>query len=288
MQVINLINKEKSGIVYDIITFSDGEKHIKLISEVDRKDKVTVVCRITSMDELFILSQVGDILNRMEVEWALIITYLMGMRMDRVMSFNEAFSLKIVSNIINDLKASAVFIVEPHSDRTLKLINNSQALMNHFMLMAQNDDKHKNIIVFPDAGAKLRYAGDVSGDVPILTCHKKRDVATGKLSGFGLDNPEILDQYPDYDGFFMIDDLCDGGGTFCGMAEILKEVRPNFHKTLAITHAVNVRGIYKIADAFDTVYITDSYKDWELDQYIASDENKNVVVLATEQYYYNI
>lgn len=286
MQIINLINKDKGDIVYDIINFSDGEKHIKFITEINRKDSVKVICRITSMDELFILMQVGDILNRMEVEWALVITYLMGMRMDRVMSFNEAFSLKIVAKTINDMHPDAVFVVEPHSDRTLKLINNSTPLMNHFAEAAMTDPEHNYMIVFPDAGAKLRYGETLENKVPMMTCHKKRDPATGKLSGFGIDNPEVLNEYPECNAFFVIDDLCDGGGTFCGIADQLKELRLNFHRTLAITHAVAARGIYKVMDYYNDLFITNSYADWGNDQFVASNSDR-IFVLDTEKYYFN-
>lgn len=286
MQIINLINKDKGDIVYDIINFSDGEKHIKFITEINRKDSVKVICRITSMDELFILMQVGDILNRMEVEWALVITYLMGMRMDRVMSFNEAFSLKIVAKTINDMHPDAVFIVEPHSDRTLKLINNSTPLMNHFAEAAMTDPEHNYMIVFPDAGAKLRYGEALENKMPMMTCHKKRDPATGKLSGFGIDNPEVLNEYPECNAFFVIDDLCDGGGTFCGIADQLKELRPDFHRTLAITHAVAARGIYKVMDYYNDLFITNSYADWGNDQFVASNTDR-IFVLDTEKYYFN-
>ena len=286
MQIINLINKDKGDIVYDIINFSDGEKHIKFITEINRKDSVKVICRITSMDELFILMQVGDILNRMEVEWALVITYLMGMRMDRVMSFNEAFSLKIVAKTINDMHPDAVFVVEPHSDRTLKLINNSTPLMNHFAEAAMTDPEHNYMIVFPDAGAKLRYGEALENKVPMMTCHKKREPAAGKLSGFGIDNPEVLNEYPECNAFFVIDDLCDGGGTFCGIADQLKELRPDFHRTLAITHAVAARGIYKVMDYYNDLFITNSYADWGNDQFVASNSDR-IFVLDTEKYYFN-
>lgn len=286
MQIINLINKDKGDIVYDIINFSDGEKHIKFITEINRKDSVKVICRITSMDELFILMQVGDILNRMEVEWALVITYLMGMRMDRVMSFNEAFSLKIVAKTINDMHPDAVFVVEPHSDRTLKLINNSTPLMNRFAEAAMTDPEHNYMVVFPDAGAKLRYGKALENKVPMMTCHKKRDPATGKLSGFGIDNPEVLNEYPECNAFFVIDDLCDGGGTFCGIADQLKELRPDFHRTLAITHAVSARGIYKVMDYYNDLFITNSYADWGNDQFVASNSDR-IFVLDTEKYYFN-
>ena len=63
MNTLNLVNKEKSDISYEIITFPDGEPHIKLI-DLDRKKDVSIICRIANPTDLFILMQVGNILNR--------------------------------------------------------------------------------------------------------------------------------------------------------------------------------------------------------------------------------
>ena len=83
MQTINLTNLEKSDIKYNIITFPDGEKHLKL-DTINRKDSVGVICRIICSDDLFILMQLSDILNRQEVYvQTLNVNYLMGMRCDR-------------------------------------------------------------------------------------------------------------------------------------------------------------------------------------------------------------
>lgn len=93
MQILNLVNKEASSINYSISHFPDGEVQITLDS-FSRKDDILVECRITSAEELFILMQVMDILDRQEVTYSVIIYYLMGMRMDRVMDFNRPFTLK--------------------------------------------------------------------------------------------------------------------------------------------------------------------------------------------------
>lgn len=47
MQVLNLIRPEKSNITYNVTTFPDGEPHIAL-GDINRKDSVTVVCRIAN------------------------------------------------------------------------------------------------------------------------------------------------------------------------------------------------------------------------------------------------
>jgi hypothetical protein len=52
MQTIDFIK----GIGYEIISFPDGEKHLK-INELNRKDTVEIVCRICNSDDLFLLMQ---------------------------------------------------------------------------------------------------------------------------------------------------------------------------------------------------------------------------------------
>ena len=44
---------------------------------LDHKKKYCVKCRITNGNDLFIVAQVGNILNRCGVEWTLDIFYLM-------------------------------------------------------------------------------------------------------------------------------------------------------------------------------------------------------------------
>ena len=68
MQRLNLIKKELSDIDYNIVTFPDGEVHIKL-EDINRKEPIEVHCRVTNAEDLFILAQVGDIINRQGVVW---------------------------------------------------------------------------------------------------------------------------------------------------------------------------------------------------------------------------
>ena len=82
MQVIDFINKRGC----EVISFPDGEKHLK-INQLDRKDNVKIICRITNSDELFLLMQLSDILNRQcVVIEEIVISYLMTMRCDRLFS----------------------------------------------------------------------------------------------------------------------------------------------------------------------------------------------------------
>lgn len=253
MQTLNLIRPEKSDVKYNIIQFPDGEPHI-ILENIDRKDDVAVVCRVCNPTDLFILMQVGDILNRRGVLFRLDIVYLMSMRMDRVMSYNESFSLNVVAQVINDMFPQAVHVLEPHSHKTQDLIDEYWG-----DIQSPKPNFEGYLWVYPDKGAYQRYDGSASTQV---LCSKVRDIATGKLSGFKIENPEILEEFDDKP-LVVLDDLCDGGGTFVGIAKELRKAAPNRKLSIYVTHMVNPKGILNLSENYDEVYFTNSYKDWQ-------------------------
>lgn len=249
MQEIDFIN----GRGYEVISFPDGEKHLRLI-ELDRKEEVAIKMRIKSSDDLFLLMQLSDILKRQCVNVrSITIPYLMGMRCDRLFSLDESFSLKIVAGVINSFNASEVRIFEPHSQRSLTLINRSTPINP-----SCNISKDRAILCFPDKGARDRYSYCVSDKSPII-CSKVRDIGTGELRGFLV---ERIGDYVEGDEIIVLDDLCDGGGTFLGIAEKLRLLKPS-KLTLAVTHAVNPLGIERVSKTYDEVIITNTFADWD-------------------------
>lgn len=243
---------------YNIITFHDGEPHIEL-GYIDRKEPVMVHCRITNPRELFILMQVIDILDRQEVIYRIFIYYLMGMRMDRVMDFNRPFTLKIISDILNRSKAESIFITEPHSDR-ISFFNNSKIFADStWSLVSYHIDINNYILVFPDKGAQERYCGLWFDNNSVIKCSKVRDVKTGQLSSFKIENPELIGDKP----LMILDDLCDGGGTFVGVANEIKKIKPDVDLNIYVTHMVNYNGLTNLSMNFNHVWYTNSYCDWK-------------------------
>lgn len=255
MQVLNLANIDKSDIKYTISRFPDGEAQITL-KEFTRKDTIKVMCRITNVDELFLVKQVFDILDRNDVVYDVFISYPMGMRMDRVMDFNRPFTLKIVANILKSSNAREFEILEPHSSRTYREFGTYEKSMPEVL---NRLDGYQ--IVIPDAGAKDRYEDVFFYDYPADTifCSKVRDIETGEILRIQVDNPEVISDRP----MMILDDLCDGGGTFLGIAEAIRIIKPDAKLNINIVHAVNGVGLQRLSDAFDHVYITNSYKDWK-------------------------
>ena len=116
-------------------------------------------------------------------------------------------------------------------------------------------DKPKDVAV----AEFKRYGGDPEKEV---ICTKVRDPKTGQLSGFRIENPEVIDK-ESAKPFVVIDDLCDGGGTFKGVAQLLGFHYPDRERHIYVTHMVNPKGITTLSENYKKVYFTNSYKDWD-------------------------
>lgn len=257
MQILNLVNLEKSDIKYTLSRFPDGEVQISL-GDFSHKDQICVECRITNAEELFIITQVLDILDRHDVYYDVNIFYLMGMRMDRVMDFNRPFTLKIVMDMLWHYNASSIRVLEPHSEVYRRLNPRAEELFISTKGLPTNWVNCQ--IVYPDKGASERYSFHYSMDLPVIQCSKERNVSTGKITSIKIDNPQDIKDKP----LLIIDDLCDGGGTFCGVAKAFEKVGVSKDRlNISVIHMVNAKGIENLSKHFNHVWFTNSYKDWE-------------------------
>ena len=116
-------------------------------------------------------------------------------------------------------------------------------------------------VVSPDAGAEKR-AGKVAKllGVPLIHGWKTRDVNTGKLKGFGLEGSTIAGP------LLVVDDICDGGGTFLGLADVINA--RGLQADLYVTHGIfsNAENTAKLLDSYGKVICTDSINFNKLDR----------------------
>lgn len=176
----------------------------------------------------------------------------------RLMDFNRPFTLKVITKMLGNSNAENISVLEPHSDAIYDYRFGDK-------FRALYPEKHTRPdgwtvdyqLVLPDAGAVKRYE---YLDKDPISCSKVRDTATGKILEIKIDNPEKLDSRP----LMIIDDLCDGGGTFCGIAECFKKIGiPKDRLNISVVHMVNPNGIENLSKNFNHVWFTNSYKDWE-------------------------
>lgn len=239
--------------------FAGGEPHVKISNNFDVTKPVTLTHRINSFNDLGLICITVDALKRMGVkEINLFIPYFPAARQDRVMVPGEPLSVKVYADIINGMALASVTIFDPHSEVTPALLNNCFTVSNHEFIKQVvakigNDVK----LISPDGGAlkKIYKVSEFLGGAEVVECSKSRDVKTGKLSGFKVYSEDLAGA-----DCLIVDDICDGGGTFIGLAEALKA--KNAGKLyLAISHGIFSKGFEVFDQYFEQIFTTDSIKE---------------------------
>lgn len=253
-KVLNLIKPELSQIPYHINKYPDGHKHLVLEGcEWNKYPMINVITRIDSMDAFFILVQLGEILNHEHVQInELHITYLLTARCDRRFSMGEAVDLNLLGGPLRRLDVEKYIFYDAHNIpslfRDLEDVENNTILPKYL-----NPTKYN--ICYPDLGAQTRYCTKFGRGNLVGEKHRKPDGIS-----ISLTESKLLDtDYP----ILVIDDLCDGGGTFAALANKLDNMYPDFKREIWVTHAIQKSGIELLAAKYDKVYITNSYKNWE-------------------------
>jgi ribose-phosphate pyrophosphokinase len=246
-------------IEFESFTFAGGEPHIKINPEFDTTQAVNITHRLNSFNDLGLLCITVDALRRMAVQRIrLFIPYFPAARQDRVMVKGEPLSVKVYADLINALQFDRVTVFDPHSEVTAALVQNCDVVSNHkFIKTILASLPNGALLVSPDGGAlkKIYKVSEYLGGVDVVECSKSRDVKTGKLTGFKV----YADDLNGAD-CLIVDDICDGGGTFIGLAAELKKRNAGL-LYLAVSHGIFSKGFDELAACFTTIFTTDSVKN---------------------------
>ena len=267
-KILNLQYLDKSDIKYDVISFPDGEKQLNILDNLcNFKDDVDILTRITNGDDLFILLQAQDILDRNCISYVTNIKYLMTQRSDRLFSYNRPCSLKIMLSHIK----GTISVLEPHNfiamcNFTDYRVERDLCYNRHNTIGSLIPEASGNYAFFPDNGAKKRYSAYLPSSNYFVGM-KVRDVDTGKITDYKVVWPfgnEVEKIGEDVKSITIIDDLCDGGSTFISAYNELKRLgHPNLKINLDVVHAVQEAGLRRVCEVFDNVTVTNSYADWD-------------------------
>lgn len=181
----------------------------------------------------------------------LILPFVPGARQDRLNDSGDyLFTAKSVAREVNLRDFRSVTVIDPHSEVISGFINRCHVIHAH-ECFPTGDQQHYSAIVSPDAGAEKR-AGAVAKKLglPLLHGWKTRNVLDGSITGFGLEPSSITGKY------LVVDDICDGGGTFVGLAGVLKE--RGLKADLFTSHGLYTKGTHPLLCHYEKVICTDS------------------------------
>lgn len=179
----------------------------------------------------------------------LVLPYVPGARQDRVNPTGDVLdTARSVARMINDRDFSQVVILDPHSPVTPESIRRVDVYPLEYV--ADKMWQGYTGIISADKGGQRRAMQFATAmNLPIYYGGKTRDVTTGRLTGFELE------EIP-FGHYLVVDDICDGGGTFIGLGEKIRE--QGSFADLYVTHGIFSKGTDELKKIYKNIYTTDS------------------------------
>jgi ribose-phosphate pyrophosphokinase len=244
-----------------VINFPDGQPHVRLTVMPEPGEDVRIVSPIRNPTELFILHLTMDAIFEAKANIAeLVVPYLMGARYDRVIQPGDSLDLRVVANMLNWYNPGTVHLFDVHSAEALDWIIDAKSHRNDRLLQRFNElrGNPEVILIVPDKGANARVEGyrKVLNVVGEVYCDKVRDL-NGKIT-LEVKNPDACTG----NDCVIVDDLCDGGGTFLAIANQVARYEPK-SLSLIVSHGIFSRGLEPLFERFDLIVTSDSYADMQ-------------------------
>lgn len=242
----------------NIRKFNDGSLMVTIDNLGEIKHHAYLVVEIfnKSMDDLMIAAQIRDIVSRhlKNVQSRLILLGTNYTRYDRVMfeDKRDGFGAGVYASFISSMGYNTVSFLDCHSDKMIDLSKfnpvfidiTQQSCLDQMELL--NDSM---ALLAPDMGSLKKLVN------PSVIFEKNRNPETGELSGFDLTRCALTS---DHKEVIIVDDICEGGGTFVGIAESIRSneyIPVNMPLSLYVTHGIfSGKALEKLAVSFNKVY----------------------------------
>ena len=241
----------------EIIKFPAGEVTAR-VSGIE--SPFLIRCDFRSYDDIFVALSTANAVRhaRPDVFIRLLIPYFPSSRQDRVTDIGHSFDAQVVARVLSSGEFDEIVTWDAHSD-VLGALFAPGVFVNipqHELLAHLVDDIHNPVLISPDAGAekKTRKLSEWL-DIPMLQASKVRDINTGNLSGAEIP----YDSRYDDRHMVIVDDICDGGGTFLLLAKAIKEQYDVKSLHLVVTHGIFSKGKQVLLDVFDSVQAANDF-----------------------------
>jgi ribose-phosphate pyrophosphokinase len=262
MKVIDSDNYKASGI--ETFFFPGGEPHARIPEDfgpallyLKARTWNDVGLALCVLNALNCQSRKNGVYHNI---W-LFCPYFPGARQDR-----SDGCTPLTTNIMIDMfynETDRIYTFDVHSEHT------QHSVYHNFM---PSDLPIKDLfprtprIIIPDKGAKARaedFDSVFSSSYELIQCEKKRDFATGKFEGF------TMPQLPEAAHYLIVDDICDGGGTFNLLAQEFEKNPYAVSSTLSlwVSHGIFSRGLNNISPTIKHIYTTDSFSHMPANPY---------------------
>lgn len=194
--------------------------------------------------EIMHLFQLKELLDTYGVQVSLYMPYLPYARQDKDIKNESTFAAHTFAKIINHMHFYSVTAYDPHSKQGTHWLWPFQAVSPEQEIRKTIDEVNPDALCYPDKGAANKYWEYLHDFHPrTLICDKTRDPSTGEIKGL-----EIINGTPKNKKVLIVDDICDGGATFIGLALLLADKGAK-EIYLHVSHGIFSKGTKPLFDA---------------------------------------
>lgn len=250
------------------IQFPAGEVTVR-VSEEDMSGEMTIVLHFRSYATVFQALSAANAIRHAHplAVISLLIPYFPSSRQDRVTGYGHAFDAQVMANVLLSGEFDTITTWDAHSDVLGALFPPGvfKNVPQWDLLSPFVETIEQPVLISPDAGSekKTRMLAEKI-KCPMTLATKLRDTETGALSGTEIG---YYEQY-DHRNMVIIDDICDGGGTFLLLAKAIRQRYAPKSLSLVVTHGIFSKGKEILEKEFNTVYA--------LNDFTVPKENSNV------------
>lgn len=257
------------GLKYEVrfIEFSDGASSAKIggLPQDGCSGEVSITVNPTTPADRVLLEimAVTDAYMSSGVtptSTTLTLFYLPYGRADRQFEHGNGEPLRLFVMLLGLLKLDKIVVYDPHNVKALNkcfkqysphtqlFIISQSVVFKNSNLIRTNEEV---VIVAPDKGAKEKALAIASMyiNATIIYTNKTRDVSTGKITSIKVDHEGLVTGKR----CVIVDDICDGGGTFLPIADQLKEAGAGTVE-LYVTHGIFSKGLNIFRGKYDKIH----------------------------------
>lgn len=248
---VNWVEFSDGAITCKVGNIPDITKGSRISVSVSPRLKVSLVMEYleTVMNALSL--KIGDI-SRRSYTTTLLLHYLPYARADRVFEEGNPLGLKVFMDRLDRLDFNTIYLCDPHNPQAFNLTQ-------HYLIKEQltcfkescirgKGEVQYDYVVAPDKGAKIKAKtiADFLG-IPLACADKERCVETGKIINTTFDV-----ELPVGSHVIVVDDICDGGGTFIPLGE---EIRSQYCTAdIYWTHLIGTKGLGIFKGIYNKIY----------------------------------
>ena len=249
MKIIDSDRYAEAGV--ETLFFPGGEPHVKVPLVTGG---VLLHLKLRTWNDVGFAALAIDAFERQGQLRGVFIPYFPAARQDKT-DGRAPLSLEVMARLIG---RTPICVFDPHSAKLAEHAHIARAFMPEDLDLPRESDVVG--IIAPDAGAQARatrFRDRFYPGLPVLLATKKRDQQTGRLSNYQLPAFEKAGRY------IIVDDICDGGGTFNLLAEAFTqraaELRAPCALDLFVSHGLFSKGLEAISPVIGKIITTDSW-----------------------------